>query len=114
MTSIKILGREPAAFIALIGSLLTVLAALNMPFLSAGQAAAAAAVVAAAVLAWTTRPVAPALLTGAFTALVALFSEYGLHLSDDLVGAVSAGILALFAFIAREQVSPLRTVLTRE
>lgn len=109
----KIFGREPAAVIAVIGSVLTVVAALNMPFLSAGQAAALTAVAAAAVLAYTTRPVAPALITGAWTALVALFTEYGLNLSDDLVAAVSGASLALFAFITREQVTPQPTVLTR-
>jgi hypothetical protein len=111
-TTVKIFGREPAAWIALIGSILTVVAALNVPFLSAGQAAAATAVVAAGLIAYTTRPVAPSLLTGAFTALVALFAEYGLHLSDQLVGAISAAILALFAFITREQVSPQETAVT--
>lgn len=110
----KILGREPAAFIAVVGSILTVVAALNVPFLSAGQAAALTALVAAAVLAYTTRPLAPPLLTGILTALVALFAEYGLHLADDLVAAFSAAMLALFAFITREQVSPQATALTRE
>lgn len=109
----KILGREPAAIIAVVGALLTVVAALNVPFMSAGQAAAATAVVAAAVMAYATRPLAPSLLTGAFTALVALFAEYGLELSDDLVAAVSGAILALFAFITREQVSPQDTVVSR-
>ena len=109
----KIFGREPAAFIAAIGSILTVLAALNFDFLSPGQSAALIAVISAAVLAWTTRPVAPALLTGFVTAAAALFTEYGLDLSPELVAAVSAAVLSIFAFITREQVSPVeRPVLT--
>jgi hypothetical protein len=96
-----------------VGSLLTFLAALQLPFLSAGQAAALTAVVAALILAWTTRPVTPALLTGAVAALAALAAEYGLHLSDELVGGASGLVLALFAFIAREQVSPVETALSR-
>ena len=109
----KIFGREPAAFIAAIGSILTVLAALNLSFLSPGQAAALIAVISAAVLAWTTRPIAPALLTGFVTAAAALFAEYGLDLSPELVAAVSAAVLSIFAFITREQVSPVeRPVLT--
>jgi hypothetical protein len=110
---VKIFGREPAAFIAAIGSILTVLAALNLSFLNAGQAAAIIAVLAAAVLAWTTRPIAPALLTGFVTAAAALFAEYGLDLSSEFVAAISAAVLSIFAFITREQVSPLeRPVLT--
>jgi len=109
----KIFGREPAAFIALLGSVLVVLAAMNLSWLNAGQAAAGTAVIAAIVLAWTTRPVAPALLTGAFSALVALFAEYGLEMSDAFVGGVTGLILATYAFITRAQVSPQPTPLTQ-
>lgn len=109
----KIFGREPAAFIALLGSVLAVLAALELPGLDPGQAAAAVAVVAAGVLAYTTRPLAPSLLTGAFAALVALFTEYGLELSEELVGGITGLILATYAFITREQVTPRETPVTR-
>lgn len=112
-TPVKIFGREPAAFIALLGSVLVVLAAMNLSWLNAGQAAAATALVAAAVLAYTTRPLAPPLLTGAFSALVALFAEYGLELSDALVGGITGLILATYAFITREQVSPRETPITQ-
>jgi hypothetical protein len=111
--SVKLFGREPAAVIALFGSVLTVLAALNIPVLSAGQAAAITGVVSAIILAWTTRPIAPALVTGAWVALVALFTEYGLNLDDNLVAGISATALAVFAFITREQVSPQETLVTR-
>jgi hypothetical protein len=109
--NISIFGREPAAIIAIVGSTLTFLAALNVPFLNAGAAAAITALISAGILAWTTRPLAPALLTGVFTALVAVVAEYGFSVSDEVVGGVSAVILALFAFITREQVSPQDTSL---
>lgn len=109
----KIFGREPAAVIAAVGSIITVAAALNMPWLSAGQAAALTAVVAAVILVVTTRPVAPGLVTGVVAAGAALFTEYGLHFSDALVGALTAAVLAVFALITREQVSPQDTALTR-
>jgi hypothetical protein len=109
---VKIFGREPAAFIAAIGSVLTVVAALNVGFLNAGQAAAATALIASGVIAWATRPIAPALLTGFVSAAAALFAEYHLVVSDEVVGGVSAAVLSLFAFITRPQVSPQETVLT--
>jgi hypothetical protein len=109
---VKIFGREPAAFIAAVGSVLTVVAALNVGFLNAGQAAAATALIASAVLAWVTRPVAPALLTGFVTAAAALFAEYNLNVSDETVAAISGAVLALFAFVTRPQVAPQETVLT--
>lgn len=110
---IRILGREPAAVIAAIGSVLTVLAAMNLDFLDAGQAAAATAFVSAVVLVATTRPVAPGLVTGVVSTGAALFAEYGLHASDALVGALTGAVLAIFALISRQQVSPQPTAVTR-
>lgn len=108
----KILGREPALIVGVIGAFLTTVAATGVDFLSAGQAAAATAAITAIVIAVTTRPVGPALFTGAWTAIVALLAEYQLDLSDELVGAVSGLILAVFAFITREQVSPQNTMIS--
>lgn len=109
---IKILGREPALVIGLIGAFVTTIAATGVDWLSAGQAAALVAAISAIIIALTTRPVGPSLFTGAWTALVALFAEYQLDLSDELVAAVSGLILAIFAFITRQQVSPLETRFT--
>lgn len=102
----RIFGREPAAWIAAIGSVLTVLAGMNLPGLSAGQASAITAAVSALLIAWATRPVAPALLTAAVSALVALTAEYGTTLPDGVVAGLPAVTLALFALITRSQVSP--------
>lgn len=100
--------REPAVIIGIVGSMLTSAAAIGLPFLNAGQAAAIVAVLAAAVIAWRTRPVAPALFTGAFSALVALLAEYGLKLPDAQVGFLTTLILGGFAlFGIRPQVVPV-------
>jgi hypothetical protein len=103
---VKIFGREPALIIGLLGAVLTALAAVGVPGVSAGAAAAITAAVAACVTAWATRPAMPALYTGAVTALAALLTEYGLHLSDQVVASVSGVVLAVFAFLTRGQVSP--------
>jgi hypothetical protein len=112
--SIKIFGREPALFVAMIGAILMVLAGLNLEFLDTGAAVAITAVVTAVVLAITTRPIGPALFVGIWTALVALFAEYGLHMNEEMVVAVGAAILAVFAFVARQQVVPVDTAITRQ
>ncbi|AGL13890.1 hypothetical protein [Actinoplanes sp. N902-109] len=62
-----ILGREPSLIIGAIGSLLTVLAALGLPWLDAGAAAAITALVSAGIIAATTRPVAPVLRAARLT-----------------------------------------------
>jgi hypothetical protein len=100
--------REPAVWIGIAASMFASAAAIGLPFLNAGQAAAAVAVLAAAFTAWRTRPVAPALFTGAFAALVALLAEYQVHLSDGWVGFITSAILGGFAlFGIRPQVSPV-------
>lgn len=103
----KIFGREPALIIGVIGSVITLLVAVNIPGLDAGAGAAATAFVTALIIAITTRPAAPALYTAVVSAGAALFAEYGLHATDAQVGAISGVILAGFAlFGVRPQVSP--------
>jgi hypothetical protein len=109
---VKIFGREPAAVIAAVGSVLTVLATLKMPWFTPGQAAAGSAVLAALILLATTRPVAPSLVTGVVTTGAALFAAYGMSASPELVGGLTAATLAIFALITRQQVSPKETALT--
>lgn len=110
----RIWGREPALVISGVGAVLTVLAALNLSWLSAGAAAAITSLVSAGVVAATTRPLAPALFTGLVSAAAALFAQYGLHLEDKLIAAISAAVLVGFAlFGIRPQVSPAPAALDR-
>lgn len=103
----KIFGREPALVIGAGGSILTVLAALNVPGIDAGAAAAITSLLAAGIIAVTTRPIAPALFTGAVAAGAALIAEYGYNVSDGTVAAISGAVLAGFAlFGIRPQVVP--------
>lgn len=102
----KIFGREPALWIGVVGAFLTFLAGLNLPGLNAGQSAAITALVSGVIMAVTTRPVAPGLFTGVVGALAALGAEYGLNVPDTTVAAASALVVAVFALLARGQVSP--------
>ena len=99
-------GREPTLVLAAVGAVLTVLAALNVPHVDAGAAAAITAFVTTSVMAWATRPRAPVLFTGIVTAGAALLAEYGLDLPPTTVAAISAAVLTLLALISREQVKP--------
>lgn len=110
--SIKILGREPSAWVASVGAVLVVLASLGVPFLSAGQAAAISALIVALILLATTRPIAPGLVTGVTTAGAALLAAYGMTLPDSAVAAVTGATLAVFALLTRQQVEPQETVVT--
>lgn len=99
--------REPALWVGLLGSALSVAAAVGVPHVTAGVAAAGTVFIAAAVMAVFTRPIAPALYVGAFSALAAVVTEFGFHPKDVVVGAVSALIMGTFAFFGvRPQVDP--------
>ncbi len=103
----KIFGREPALWIGVIGSALTWVAGMNVSWLSAGAAVAATTFVSAAVIAVTTRPIAPGLFVAVVSAGAALAAEYGLHWSDASVTALGSLVLAGFAlFGIRPQVTP--------
>lgn len=103
----KIFGREPALVISAIGTVVTLLAALNVPGITAGAAAAITTFVTAIIIAFTTRPVAPALFTAVVAAGASLFAQYGLHVSDGVVAAVGSVVLVGFAlFGIRPQVTP--------
>jgi hypothetical protein len=103
----KILGREPALWLALIGAVLTWAVSLGLDWLNAGQATALVTFITGVVIALTTRPVAPGLFVAVVSAGAALFGEYGLNWSDAAVTGLGAIILAAFAlFGIRPQVTP--------
>lgn len=94
--------------VGFIGALLTLVAGLNFSWLSAGMAAAITSAVTAGVIAWATRPIAPALYVGALAAVVAVLAEYGFDVPDRVTSALPAVILAWFALSdIRPQVSPV-------
>lgn len=104
----KVLGKEPALWLALIGALLTWAAGFGFDWLSTGQAVAIVGALTGVAIAVTTRPVAPGLYVAAVAVVAAMFSEYGLHWSEAAVTGLGGIILAAFAlFGIRPQVSPV-------
>lgn len=107
MGQIKIFGREPALWIALVGAVLTWLAGFQMDWLSTGQAVAITSALTGLIIAATTRPIAPGLYVAAVGALAAMFAEYGLHWSEAAVTGLGGIILTVFAlFGVRAQATP--------
>ena len=49
----------------------------------------------------------PALVTGLLSALIALGTAFGLDLSAEQVGAITAVTVAVLAFVTRSQVTPV-------
>lgn len=108
----KIFGRDPTLWIAVLSSLIVVAGTIGFHWLTGVQAGlfvAAINAIAAAVNAWAVRPIAPAVFTYAVGALVALVGSYGLLLSEATLGAVNLAVIAILGLLARGQVSPENT-----
>lgn len=106
----KIFGREPSLWISLIGTVLSLVAGFGMDWLSPEQAALVVVVlnaVLAAVNALAVRPVSPVAFTYLVGAVAALVAAYGVEVSQSMVGAVNAAVLALLGLLLRGNVTPV-------
>lgn len=104
----KVFGREPALIIGFIAAVVAALVALNFDWLTPGAGAAIVALIGGTITAATTRPWAPGLFAGLIAAGGALFAEYGVHLSDELLASLAFLVIAGFAlFGVRGQVTPV-------
>jgi len=105
----KLFGREPSLWITAIGSLLSLVAGFGLDWLTPEQAALAVVVLNAVlgvVNAVLVRPVSPVAFTYLVGAVAALVAAYGVEVSQSVVGAVNATVLAVLALLLRGQVSP--------
>lgn len=101
--------REPTLWISAVGSILSLIAGFGLDFLTPEQAGLVVVVLNAVlgvVNALTVRPVAPAAFTYLVAAVATLVAAYGVEVSQSMVGAVNAAVLAVLALLLRGQVSP--------
>ena len=105
----RILGREPALWLAAIQAALALLVGFGFDWLSAEQAALWMVAVNAAlgtVTAFLTRPVAPTIFTHVLAAVVGLVAAYGLDLNQELVAGLNGLIITIVMLISRAEISP--------
>lgn len=111
----KLFGREPTLYIAVISSGIVVLGTLGFHWLTGQQAGlivAAINAIAGAVNAYAVRPVSPAVFTYAVGAIVAVVASYGLNVSADTLAAINLGVIPILALLTRNQVSPAETAVS--
>lgn len=109
----SIFGREPAVWITVISAALSTLVAFGLTGLTDVQTAAIVAflnALAAIWIAFATRPISPAVFSGAAAAAAVLLGSFGFDLSQQQIGAVNVLILGVFALITRQQISPAGSV----
>ena len=102
-------NREPALYIGVVSAGLSLLVALNVGGLTSDQAAlivGAITAVGAVITALMTRPIAPAVFTGAVTALAALLAGFHYNVSPGTVAAINGLVLAVLTLLTRGQVVP--------
>lgn len=105
----KIFGREPTLVLQMLQGVLTLLVTFGLPFLTSAQAGtivAGSAAAITAVNAWAVKPVAPAVFSGVITASAALLTSYGLHFTQEQVGAAQLAVTGIVAFLVRAAVTP--------
>ena len=106
----KPFGREPSVIITFIGAVLAYAVTYNIDGLSELQAAAimgALGAIVALVNAIMVRPVTPAIVNGAATALTGLVIAYGFDMTPEQIAGIQAIALALLGFLGtRPQVDP--------
>ncbi|WP_045740849.1 hypothetical protein [Actinoplanes rectilineatus] len=101
--------REPTLILGVLSAALGLIVTFGFDWLSAEQAALIVAAFNAGlgvINAIHVRPIAPAAFTYAVTAAAALFAGYGLHVSQETVGAVNGLVLAVLMLLTRAQVTP--------
>lgn len=112
----KIFGREPTLWLAVIAAMLSLIGTFGIRWLDAEQAALAVAAlyaVVAAINAYAVRPISPVAFTYAIGALVALAAAYGLNVPQETVGMIGASVVPILALLSRGQVTPADTAITR-
>ena len=112
----KIFGYEPAIVVGALVSVINLIGTFGISYFNPDNAAAIVVIVnalAAILMAWTTRPIAPSLFTSLVSAVLALGATYGLQLPAETVLAINAAVYPVLMLIARGQVSPVDTAVSR-
>lgn len=111
----KILGRHPTLWIALINVVIMGAATLQFRLLDSDQAiliVGAINAAAAGVTAWVVRPIQPAIYTYAVGQVIAVFVAYGLNVTPEQLGAVNSIVVGVLGFLTYGNVSPVDTAIT--
>lgn len=111
----KLLGREPTLYIAVISQVVILLGTFGFHLLTGQQAAlivVAINAVFAAINALAVRPISPIAFTYAVGSIVAVAGSYGLNLPIETVAAINALTIGVLALLSRGQVSPVETAVT--
>jgi hypothetical protein len=112
----KIFGREPTLWLAVIYAVLTVIGTGGLANFSGQQAQLTNAAIAAlvgAVNAYAVRPISPVSFTYAIACLAQLGAAYGVQIPESTLTAINGLVVPALALLSRGQVSPAETAISR-
>jgi hypothetical protein len=112
----KIFGRNPTLWIAVISTGVVVLGTIGLEWLTVEQAGLFVAVInaiAGAVNAWTVRPISPVAFTYAVGAIASLVATYGLSVSVESLAAINLFVIAVLGLLSYGNVSPQDTPISK-
>lgn len=112
----KIFGREPTLWIAVIAQVILVVGTFGFHWLTGQEAAlwvVAINAAAGAVNAYAVRPISPVAFTYLVGSIIAVAGAYGLNLPVETVAAINAAVIPILALLTRGQVDPQNTALSR-
>lgn len=113
----KLLGREPTLWIAALNAAIMIIGTVGLKAISIEQAGLFVVVVNAifaVINAFAVRPISPVTFTYAIGAIVALMASYGLNLPTETVAGINMAVVPILALLARGQVTPAETPISRE
>lgn len=113
---VKVFGREPTLWLAVIYAVLTVVGTSGLANFSGDQANLTNAAIAAlvgAVNAYAVRPISPVSFTYAVAALAQLGAAYGVALPEETLLAINGLVVPALALLSRGQVAPADTAISR-
>lgn len=105
----KIFGRYPAAYVAAITAVLAVVTNIPGSPLTGVQAAwfiTVLSAVATAYEAWTVRPIAVPMLTGAVRTTIAAVVLFGIPITNELSGLIVAAVTMVFGLLVHGNGTP--------
>lgn len=112
----KIFGREPVVYVAVIEAVLAFLVTFGLDGLSTEQATVILAAVVAmggVLTAWATKDTLLSALSGAGKALLVLVTSYGINLSQEQIGLAVVMISAVGGIWLRTQTTPIDTPVSK-
>lgn len=113
----KLFQREPTLYLAFINAVIVILGTIGFKAINQEQAGAFVVVVNAvfaAINAFAVRPISPTTFTYAIGSIVALAGSYGMQFNPETIAAINTAVIPALALLARGQVTPAETFISRE